>query len=637
MNGTPLWPRYSSPDDVVEIEKTPLSERGLPASTYELLSRAAQLWPDRTAAAILRDAGRWQEPVKLTFSELLRDVNRIANLLAEIGVGRQDTVALLSPNCQELIAATLASQAAGIAVPINPGLSEDHVAELLQRSGARVLVAAGPDLDPVVTEAAFSLAKKGLVDRVLLLSPTGQAPTGLGGTGLGGNVGYATVDYLMRLAADASPEQFHGDRPGPGDLAAIFHTGGTTGTPKLAAHTQANEIADAWMLAANELDDEDAVYFAALPLFHVNALVVTVLAPLFKGQSVVWSGPLGYREPALYEVFWEIVEHHRLTAMSAVPTVYATLAAAPVNADISSLRHAMVGASPLPAAVRAGFEAATGVALIEGYGLTEATCVSVRSFPDAAKGSLGFRLPYQEIKAVHVDDAGHWHDLGPGTRGLLVIKGPTVFPGYVTGNGPDGPLLDGLGKLRDGWLDTGDLGQVDADGFVQLTGRAKDLIIRGGHNIDPAIIEDVLLTHPEVTGAAAVGRPDRHAGEVPVAYVTLAAGATTRTENLIRWAEDRVGERASTPKSVTIVDQLPVTAVGKPYKLALRADATRVALSEALREMAAVHAVEADIEDGAIVVTVSADEASHTKVTRALDEYGVRWRVTHWPAPKADR
>ncbi|MCX2747527.1 acyl-CoA synthetase [Arthrobacter sp. MI7-26] len=632
MNGTPLWPRYSSPDDVVEIERTPLSERGLPASTYELLCRAAQLWPDRTAAAIIRDSERWQEPVKLTFAELLWDVNRIANLLAEIGVGRQDTVALLSPNCQELIAATLASQAAGIAVPINPGLSEDHIAELLQRSGARVLVAAGPDLDPVVTETAFSLANKGLVDHVLLLSSTGQAPAGPAGT-----VGYASVDYLMRRAADASSEQFHGDQPGPGDLAALFHTGGTTGTPKLAAHTQANEIADAWMLAANELVDENAVYFAALPLFHVNALVVTVLAPLFKGQSVVWSGPLGYREPALYKVFWKLVEHHRLTAMSAVPTVYAKLAASPVNADISSLRHAMVGASPLPAAVRAGFETATGVALTEGYGLTEATCVSVRSFPDATKGSLGCRLPYQEIKAVHVDDAGRWHDLEPGTRGLLVIKGPTVFPGYVIGNGPGGLLLDSLGKLRDGWLDTGDLGQIDEDGFIQLTGRAKDLIIRGGHNIDPAIVEDVLLTHPDVTGAAAVGRPDRHAGEVPVAYVTLTAGATTRTEDLIRWAEDRVGERASTPKSVTVVDQLPVTAVGKPYKLALRADATREALREALREMAAVHAVEADIEDGAIVVTVTADEASHTAVKHALGEYGVRWRVRHCPAPKADR
>jgi len=142
-----------------------------------------------------------------------------------------------------------------------------------------VLVAAGPDLDPVVTEAAFSLAKKGLVDCVLLMSPSGQAPAGPATT-----VGYASVDYLTRRAADASSEQFHGDQPGPGDLAALFHTGGTTGTPKLAAHTQANEIADAWMIAANEFLDEDATYFAALPLFHVNALVVSVLAPFSRAS-----------------------------------------------------------------------------------------------------------------------------------------------------------------------------------------------------------------------------------------------------------------------------------------------------------------------------------------------------------------
>ncbi|WP_285289390.1 acyl-CoA synthetase [Arthrobacter sp. ISL-48] len=628
-----LWPQCSRPQDVVEIEMIPLSERGLPASTYELLCRAARRWPDRTAAAVLPNAERWQEPVRLTFTELLADVNRIANLLAEIGVGRHDAVALLSPNCQELISATLAAQVAGVVAPINPGLSQDHIAELLQRSGARVLVAAGPDLDPAVTEAALTLARKGLVDCVLLMSPTGQGPSGPVTT-----AGHASVDYLMRRAAGSSSERFHGDLPGTDDLASLFHTGGTTGTPKLAAHTHANEVADAWMVAANDLLDEDAVYFAGLPLFHVNALVVTVLAPLFKGQSVVWAGPLGYREPALYGVFWKLVQHHRIAAMSAVPTVYATLAMCSVNADTSSLRQAMVGASPLPAAVRAGFEGATGVALIEGYGLTEATCVSVRSFPGAARtGSLGCRLPYQEIKAVLVDDAGQWHDAGPDISGLLVIKGPTVFPGYVVGNGPGGHLLDGLGKLRAGWLDTGDLGRVDEDGFVHLTGRAKDLIIRGGHNIDPAIIEDALLTHPEVTGAAAVGRPDRHAGEVPVAYVTLAAGAATTTEELIQWADARVAERASSPKSVTVLGQLPVTAVGKPYKLALRADATRLAMSEALQGMPTVHAVEADIKDGTIVVTVSVDEASDAAVQSALNEYGVQWRITRRLTVEADR
>ena len=264
--------------------------------------------------------------------------------------------------------------------------------------------------------------------------------------------------------------------------------------------------------------------FAALPLFHVNALVVTLLAPLFNGHHVVWAGPLGYRDPALFTHFWKLVQRYRITAMSAVPTVYAALAARPVDADISSLRLAIVGASPLPPAVRDSFRSTTGIALIEGYGLTEATCVSALNFPDHARaGAVGLRLPYVQTKVVEVDATGQWVDLKPGQIGTLAIKGPTVFPGYVTGRGPDGPLLDDLGKVRDGWLDTGDLARLD-DGFVYLVGRAKDLIIRGGHNIDPAVIENTLLAHPAVTGAQAVGRPDIHSGEVPVAFVTLAPG-----------------------------------------------------------------------------------------------------------------
>ena len=172
-----------------------------------------------------------------------------------------------------------------------------------------------------------------------------------------------------------------GEPPSATDLAALFHTGGTTGTPKLAAHTHANEVSDAWMIAANGLLHDDAVVFAALPLFHVNALLVTVLAPLFRGLRVIWAGPLGYRDQALFAHFWKLVERYGVTTMSAVPTVYSVLAGRPVDADISSLRFAVVGASPLPQAVRDGFESATGIRLVEGYGLTEATCVSALSFP----------------------------------------------------------------------------------------------------------------------------------------------------------------------------------------------------------------------------------------------------------------
>lgn len=377
------------------------------------------------------------------------------------------------------------------------------------------------------------------------------------------------------------------------------------------------------------LFDEDSVVFAALPLFHVNALVVTLLAPLFKGQSVVWAGPLGYRDLAIYTEFWNIVEHYRLAAMSAVPTVYAVLAQCPVNADISSLRYAMVGASPLPPAVRENFELHTGITLVEGYGLTEATCASARSFPDLPRPhAVGQRLPYQHMKVVRADEVGTWVELSVGEVGVLVIGGPTVFAGYVIGRTEHGHVLDGMGTLVDGWLDTGDLAHIDEEGFIHLHGRAKDLIIRGGHNIDPAIIDDALLSHPKVAAACAVGRPDIHAGEVAVAYVTLVPGAAVTEAELLEWASRHVPERAAAPKTVTVLDALPVTDVGKPYKLGLRADATRRELLDALAEIAGVRNIAATVEDGAIVAIVELDPVGDEKTVAAiLGRYAIEWKV----------
>ena len=620
-----LWPPCASPADLAAIEAVPLAARGLPESTYALLSRAAARWPGRTATTVLPEAARWREPLHRTFADLLVEVHRYANLLRRLGVRRGDAVALMAPNCAELIPVTIATQLAGIAAPINGSLSRPHLAGLLRRSGARVLVTAGPELAPATWDTAQALAGDGMLDTVLVLRPTGaEDPAGplpaIDGVRIG---------YLGALSAGMEASGFGGDLPRSSDLAALFHTGGTTGAPKLAAHTHANEVTDAWMLAISSLTDQESV-FAALPLFHVNALVVTVLAPLFKGQSVVWAGPLGYRDPALYGEFWKIVEHYRIATMSAVPTVYAVLAQCPVDADISSLQRPAVGASPLPAAVRDGFQARTGVTLIEGYGLTEATCATARSFPEAPRsGSVGQRLPYQRVKAVRTSDDGTWQDLPPGQTGTLAISGPAVFPGYVTGRDDHGYLLDGLGKLADGWLDTGDLARVDEDGFVYLAGRAKDLIIRGGHNIDPALIEDALLTHPEITAANAVGRPDVHAGEVPVAYVTLAPGAMVTGPELRDWVRDRVPEPAAAPTAVTVLDALPVTDVGKPYKLALRADAIRRELLAALGGIAGVHGIAATIEDGSIVAAVQlSPSADQTAVKAILSRYPIAWKVS---------
>lgn len=612
------WPTFATPADVERIEAVPLADRDLPATTYQVVKRAAEQWPERVAVSVMPDAVRWRDAVSVTYGELLDGVDRVARALVSRGVTPTTPVAVVAPNCLQLVPAMLGVQAAGVAVPLNGGLSAEHLTTLLERVGARHAVVASPDLDGGIWDKLSGLATAGHLDHLYLLDPTdGTRSTVPVLEGV-------AVEYLADAAAAEPPG--YDDPHSADDIAAVFHTGGTTGVPKLAAHTHANQVVDAWLVAADSTADSTgddsggpATILGALPLFHVNALHVTMLAPMLKGQRVVWAGPLGYRDPALYGEIWKIVEHYSVATMSAVPTVYAVLAGCPVDADISSLRFAVVGASALPPAVRTAFEEHTGVPLLEGYGLTEGTCASARSFvSDPRPGSVGKRLPYQQLRVVDVAPDGSWTDVPEGGVGTLLIGGPTVFAGYVTGRGDEGFVLDHLGKVRDGWLDTGDLARID-DGFLYLTGRAKDLIIRGGHNIDPAEIEDALRAHPAVADAAAVGRPDPRAGEVPVAYVTVAAGMETSAADLEAFLAASGLEPAARPKSVTIIDALPVTDVGKPYKLALRADAARRAVEDALADLHGVTAVEGLVADGSVHVVV--------RVGPDVDDAAVRTRL----------
>lgn len=621
MNEALLWPTYRGPDDLTSVEAVPLDSRGLPATTYDLLTRAATQWPERAAVRVLPDAAHWQEPSTRTFAQLLADINRMANLLHSLGATRKSAIALLSPNCEDLLTATLAAELAGVAAPLNGDLVGEHIRRLLELSGARILCAASEELDARIWTTVAELDAEGLLDAVVVLRPTGQTiatPKALG----------ATV-VVAGDRTDIPTDTFVGRTPVSTDLAALFHTGGTTGTPKLAAHTHANEVADAWMIAAYEGMDSDAPVFAGLPLFHVNALIVTTLSPMFSGQASVWAGPLGYRDPHLYPNFWKIVEHYGIGSMSAVPTVYAVLAKCPVDADISTLATAAVGAAPLPPSVASAFHDATGVTLSEGYGLTEATCATARNFTDAPRpGTVGQRMPYQHVKAVHVDDNGGRTDLPAGAKGALMISGPTVFAGYVTGRDADGFVLDHLGTVVDGWLNTGDLGTVDSEGFVRLTGREKDLIIRGGHNIDPAIIENVLLEHPAVSSAGVVGEPDAHAGEVPVGFVTLHAGAGATADEIKDWAASRVVERAAAPRRVTVLDALPVTAVGKPFKPELRRLATLDCVIDTVAGQVTSDGVAVELVDGEVVARITVPDAKTEKaIAAALGAYTFTWTI----------
>ena len=610
----------------------------LPASTYQLLLDAARAWPDSIATQWIPDPGDYTRCLTWSYAELAGTVTRIANALTTLGVRRGDAVTLAGVNTSTLYAATLAAQAAGIAAPVNPALSSERITELIRRTGSRVLVTAGPELDPQLWPRLLEVARQAGMTAVLALRPDGArgAPPALGVSGDGDPDGRGpVVAYLDEVIAGQPGDHLAGaDLPEAGDLAAFVHTGGTTGAPKVAAHTHANQLACAYGIAlCSGLAPGEGV-LGGLPLFHVNALIVTGVAPMFSGARVVWPGPAGYRDKALYARFWTIIEHYQIAAMSAVPTVYGTLAQVPVDADIAALRLPIVGASPLPASVREDFAAHTGRRLLEGYGLTEATCATTWTRPcEERPGSVGRVLPGQQIKAVTTGDDGSWTDCGPGQTGVLVIGGPAVFAGYVTDPALGGPRVSRDGIVRDGWLDTGDLGQVDDGGFVSLTGRAKDLIIRGGHNIDPRVIEDALLAHSAVRAAAAVGRPDRHAGEVPVAYVVPAAPGTFDEAELLAWAGAAIDEPAARPKHIHPTTAIPVTEVGKPFKPALAADAAVRAITEALAAAGLPDArATAAHEDGRLVLTVTG--ADPGRVRDAVAGFALTIRCGPSPAPQ---
>ncbi len=589
-----------------------------PELTYQLLLDAARAWPDGIATQWIPDPAAYTSCLTWTFADLAGAVTQIANGLASLGVQRPDAVTLCGPNTSMLFAATLAAQAAGIAAPVNPALAGERIAELIRRTGSRILIAAGPELDPQLWQRLVTVAREGRMNAILAVRPDGASgrPPALAADG-----GLPTA-YLEDLVAGQPSDGLTGaSPPAAGDLAAFVHTGGTTGAPKIAAHTHANQLACGRGIAESSGLAPGQAMLGGLPLFHVNAMIVTGVAPMFSGARVVWPGPDGYRDPALYEHFWKIVEHYRIAAMSAVPTVYGTLARLPVDAGISSLRLPIVGASPLPSAVREDFARRTGVRLLEGYGLTEATCASTWSRPGEERtGSVGRALPGQQVKAVRIEADGSWADCAPGETGVLAIGGPAVFAGYLTDPGPGRPRVSRGDAVRDGWLDTGDLGHLDAEGFVYLTGRAKDLIIRGGHNIDPRVIEEALLRHPAVAAAAAIGSPDPHSGEVPVAYVVPADPGQFHEAELLAWAGTAIGERAARPKRIYPIPAIPLTAVGKHYKPALAADAAARAAAAALASaglQAGGVQVTAEHENGRLVVTVTGADPGQVQAALA--------------------
>jgi long-chain acyl-CoA synthetase len=293
-----------------------------------------------------------------------------------------------------------------------------------------------------------------------------------------------------------------------------------------------------------------------LPLFHVNGILVSVLSPLAAGGSTTVTGRFS---PS---TFFDTVEAVRPTYFSAVPAIYAMLSALPddVAPDTSSVRFAICGAAPMPAELIARFEQRYGTTIIEGYGLSECTCAATINPVDGPRkaGTVGPPLPGEEVALLDTDGK-------PTTdgQGEVIVRGPNVMRGYL--NKPE----DTARTLADGWLHTGDVGYFDADGYLVLVDRIKDMIIRGGENIYPKEIENVLYTHPAVLEAAVVGRPHAVLGEEPVALVALRTPGSATPEELVGLCSKSLA-RFKVPRDVVILDALPKNTVGKIAKPELR-------------------------------------------------------------------
>ncbi|RVT85834.1 acyl-CoA synthetase [Rhodobacteraceae bacterium CCMM004] len=592
---------YATQADKLRIEtEVPWAERDVPATMWDMLGRTAAANPDRPAVTFQLFSGPGDKAETLNWADLRAKVAQTANLFRQLGVGEDDVVAYLLPNCNETILTYIGGAVAGVVQPVNPLLDAEQIAALLRETNAKVLVTlkAFPKTD-VPQKAAEAVANAPNVQAVLevdllrymtglkrlivpLIRPKNPARHSA-----------RVLDFAAEVAKQPTTLSFD-DAPG-NRVGALFHTGGTTGMPKIAQHSYEGLVYNGWVGDTLLFSPEDNI-MCPLPMFHVFAAVVIMGASLKSGAHVVFPTPQGYRGEGVFDNFWKLCERWDITFMITVPTAMSALMQRPVDADISRLQLAFSGSAPLPLELYKRFEKAAGVTICEGYGLTEATCLVSCNPPDGEKkvGSIGIPFPYTHVRIVDQDG----RDCEVDEVGEICVSNPGVARGDTyTDASKNVDLYREDAEADRHYLRTGDLGRIDADGYLWITGRAKDIIIRGGHNIDPAEIEEALAGHPKVAFAGAIGQPDAHAGELPCAYVELVDGATATQDELLEHAQKGIHERAAWPKHIEVLPELPKTAVGKVFKPDLRRLAIKRVYDAALREAGVDTQVTEVVED----------------------------------------
>jgi len=439
-----------------------------------------------------------------------------AGVFADLGIGAGDVVAIMLPNQVEFVVTMFAAWRLGAAVtPINPNLTRNEATHQIEDSKARLIVnTTGESVVPAVRSLPAGKLREG--------TPHAGAP----------------IDD-------------------PAVLALLIYTSGTTGMPKgvMLDHANLDAMSD---MGRRSLKITAADHcLLVLPLFHVNGIVVSILMPLSASAQVT------IRKRFDINTFFDDIAQLRPTYFSAVPTIYAMLNALPDSAlpDTSSLRYAICGAAPASAELLKSFEARYGFPLVEGYGLSEGTCASTINPIDGLRKAGTVGLPFEGQRIAIADPQGV--HLPQGETGEVLVHGPNVMRGYLGRPGETAKTV------VDGWLHTGDTGRIDADGYLSIVGRLKEMIIRGGENIYPKEIEDVLCAYPGVLEAAVIGAPDETFGEIVIAYVAFRTGCTAAPATLDEHCAERL-TRFKRPVAINVVDSLPKNAVGKIDKLKLR-------------------------------------------------------------------
>ena len=557
------YPSFATDAELRAFEQTPYADRIAAQSTYEALKLGAAHNGDAPAIQFLANADPADQPIVISYRDFMARVTQAANMFHSLGVGPGDVVSFMLPLLPDAFVTLFGAEAAGIVNPVNPLLAPHQIAEILEAAQTKVLVALGPLPGTDIWQKVESVrGKLKHLKAIVQVQGAGDPANGI-------------YSFSELIRAQPSNHLVSDRKIGGDEVAAYFHTGGTTGTPKLVRHTHTNQVYQAWACNLMFKSNAGKNLLFGMPLFHVGGSLTQVLATLTAGSCLVVLSPTGWRNPASVKNIWRLIERFKCEAFSSVPTVLAAALSMPRDdADISSLRFAAAGGSAIPVAIGKAIQDKLNLPVLEVYGMTETASVHTIAYWDRPirLGSVGLPIPYSRVRVVKLDADGRYErDCAPDEIGVVIMTGPGVFGGYLNDAHNKGAFIDSH------WVNSGDLGRLDGDGFLWITGRAKDLVIRGAHNIDPGPIEDIMFQHPSVALAAMVGQPDAYAGELPVGYVQLKPGASVQAGELEAWVRERTPERAAVPVQIIPVDPMPLTGVGKVFKPQLRWDAaTRV-------------------------------------------------------------